>query len=184
MGHEEVTKGGWLAHWVRRATHVLMLFVPWVYYRFSIPENILWLFIAIILLAEIVRLGFGLQVFGQRTHEREGVSSFAWGSISLLIVLLLAPRAYAYPIVAGCALVDPLLGELRGTRLPASIIFCVGFVAATLIWGLAFYYFGIPWWWVCIMPLITIAVEWPNFVWIDDNAMMQLIPLVFVIFLL
>lgn len=179
-GHEATTKGGWLGHWVRRAIHVGMILVPWLYYHFEIPSYVLWILFSIIIFVEIIRLLLGFQFFGQRVHEAKRISSFAWGGLSLCLVLLLVPPQFAYPIVAACAFGDPLIGELRRFRLPSCVVAVVGAVFIAGLWLLAWCWLGTPWWYAVIMWPLTVAAEWPNLAWIDDNAMMQLIPLIVV----
>ncbi|MCB1827000.1 MAG: hypothetical protein KDH94_01150 [Coxiellaceae bacterium] len=177
MGHEAQTKGGWLGHWIRRAIHISMVLVPWIYYHFALPRNLIWILLGLIILLEAVRLAFRFQAFGQRSHEARKISSFAWGGASLFLVLLFAPKMFAYPIIASCAFGDPLLGELRRFNWRPIWVAIVGVIVVMLVWLVAWYWLATPWWWCCIMGPLIVAAEWPNLRWIDDNAMMQLLPL-------
>jgi len=191
-GQEIQIRGGWLGHLLRRLIHISMIFVPYLYYRHGVsvsnffhlsPQDLLWILVALIILLELVRLSLGIQVFGQRKHEAKQISSFAWGSISLLLVLLWAPKALAYPIVVSWALGDPLIGEMRRFHFNVwyAVLIAVLFIAG--IWSLAGYWFATPWWWVVLMAPLTVAAERIRWKWIDDNATMQLIPLFFILFL-
>jgi len=163
-----------------------MVFVPYGYYHhgeaiasffdISLPF-FLWLLFLLILFLEIIRLITKFQIFGQRSYERVRVSAFAWGALSLLLVLIGSPQPYGYPIIAACALGDPLVGELRLRSIRPLYVVAIGFIFILMIWLLAWYYLQTPWWWGLIMAPITVAVEWPQLKWIDDNALMQLVPL-------
>src|SRR5271170_3923561 len=107
------TKGGSTAHWMRRALHLGMILIPWLYYTYHLSPRVLWILLSVVVLLEVIRLTFGIQLFGQRIHEVKRVSSFAWGAVSLFLVLLFTTPQFAYPIIAGCAFGDPLVGELR-----------------------------------------------------------------------
>lgn len=180
-GHESITKGGWIGHYLRRAMHVGMILVPWLYYTYHIPVIVIKILLVFVILVEIVRLKLGLQVFGQRSHEAKRISSFAWGAVSLFLVLLFADRQFAYPIIASCAFGDPLVGELRRFHFPSWLIAMIGILFIAGLWLLASLWLGTAWWWAIIMGPLIIASEWPNLKWIDDNGMMQLVPLIVVI---
>ena len=180
--HEAITRGGWFGHWARRGLHVGMILVPWVYYTYRIPSIVLWLLLFVVVVVEVIRFIWGIQFFGQRAHEVKRISSFAWGAVSLFLVLLLTQPMFAYPIVAACALVDPLLGELRRFSLSSWLIALIGILFIVGLWLLAWQWCGTPWWWSIIMGPLIVAAEWPNIKWIDDNAMMQLAPLIVVLF--
>lgn len=180
-GHEATTKGGWIGHWLRRALHMGMVAVPWLYYTFRIPSFIVWILLALVVLVEIVRLSVGFQAFGQRAHEARRISSFAWGAVSLFLVLLMTTPPFAYPIIATCAFADPLIGELRRFRFSSWFVACVGILLASGLWLLAWWWLGTPWWWAILMGPLTVGAEWPNLKWIDDNAMIQLVPLAIVL---
>jgi len=186
------TKGGAPAYWLRRAIHVSMAIIPLLYYRFggdlaAVFNLVPWqLVLAILLLGiilEVIRLFFHITVFGQRDHEARQPSSFFWGLLSVGLVLILAPPLFAIPIIWSCAFVDPLLGEMRRFAWRKGLVILVGWLALLVIWLFGNAMLGTPWWYILIMPPITLAAEAPNLKWIDDNAMMQLIPLIVVLFI-
>lgn len=187
---EHITKGGYLAHIARRFFHVAMLAVPFFYYYFLThlaPQKILRLmilaFIFFVFLFEKLRIRMRLVLFGQRLHEATHISAFAWTMLSIGIILFFAPVHFAIPIVASCALVDPLLGEMRLHHINKKLIIMVGIFVAMLIWFLCAWIYHFPMWYGIIIAPITVAAEWPVLKWIDDNALMLLVPLV-VVFLL
>lgn len=98
--------------------------------------------------------------------------------------MLLAPgKQYAIPIIWSCAIVDPLLGELRRTQLSRTWIVFIGIVVVMLIWGLASWWFKLDWLLVLLMGPLVVILEWPNFRWLDDNALVQLVPLLVILIL-
>lgn len=174
-------KGGRGAHALRRLVHLGVLIVLWMYYRYLPAPRLIWAILGVIVLLEMLRLWRGWAIIGQRDYERNHISAFTWGSVSLGLVLLFAPgKAFAVPIIAAYAIGDPLLGELRQTALPTGVIIVIGIVAISLIWGLCSVGLGTPLWLALPMGIVTVAAEWPCLKTIDDNALMQLIPLLLV----
>ncbi|PHQ81078.1 MAG: hypothetical protein COB66_03180 [Coxiella sp. (in: Bacteria)] len=181
------TVGGALGHWLRRGIHIAMIFIPVGYYYWGdiiaswfglLPQQFITVLLGLIIIGEMWRLKKGYVIFGQRQHEADHICSFAWGAISMCLVLLLVPQdIYAIPLVGGCALGDPIIGELKRF---------IGWWAAALV---AMIVIGLLWWlclrWMPQLPMwlplliapITVLAEKPNLRWIDDNALMQLIPL-------
>ena len=189
------TLGGYPGHWLRRSIHLSTALIPFVYYFFLqhwlYPYGLLFL-LAMIILFEGLRLYRGWLFLGQRTYETHYISAFAWGIASLLLVLLLAPdERYAFPIILSYALGDPLLGELRrytGTRQRQNIkihfiVACLSASIITAIWLICSLLLATPWWLALLMGPLTVAVEWPSIKWIDDNALMQLVPLTLILVL-
>jgi len=181
-------KGGIIAHIARRLFHIAMVMVPFFYYYFLIhlaPLKIIHLcilgFIFFVFLFEKFRLRTRLILFAQRAHESSQISTFAWTILSLGIVLIFSPSiSFSVPIIATCALVDPLLGEMRLYHTNKKIIIIVGVLVSVAIWFVASKYYGFPLWYGMIIAPISVAVEWPAIKWIDDNALMLLVPLVLV----
>ena len=182
--HRIQTIGGLGGYIFRRSLHVATLFIPLLYFanaktvaQFTglSKENLLLIIIALTTVFEIVRLKMGWILWGQREREIKNISSFAWTVVSLCVVLLLAPgKQYAIPIIISCACVDPFLGELRRTQLNRVLIFFIAMVVVMLIWGVAVWWFEIDWLLILLMGPMIVMLEWPNFRWIDDNALIQL----------
>lgn len=191
--HASNTIGGAGGHWLRRFIHVLMIAIPFVYYTygFAISRSLhmtrpmmVIIILLIICALEFFRVCFHITIFGQRKHEAKHISSFAWGAFALGLVLLFAPGAeYGAPIIASCAIVDPVLGELRRFSVRPLWVALLGLVLIAVIWLLASFYFGTPVWLFVLMAPVTLVAEWPSIRWIDDNALMQLVPLVVVLVL-
>jgi hypothetical protein len=180
------TKGGKLAHIVRRMLHLSMIFIPVVYYFFLIPHfshevlrNSMLVFLCAVLLFEIIRIRLGFVFFAQRLHEATHFSAFGWTMISIAFVLLFSPAMpYTFAIIGSCALADPIVGELRQWRIEKKKIIMVGLLVVLGVWATIAYLCGISYYWGLLMAPITIAAEWPSLEWIDDNALMLLVPLV------
>ncbi len=179
------TVGGAKGYWFRRIFHVGIIAWPLLYFYalphihlpyHTTPHALILAIGALLLLVEVLRLKLGITVVGHREHEKHHPSSFFWGAIAICIVLLTMPLPLALPIIASCALVDPLLGELRRTRLPSPAIFILGVAATFMVWLAAHLGLQTPIQLAYLMPLIVVAAEWPRFKWIDDNALMMLVP--------
>ena len=189
MPYRPVT-GGLIAHIFRRIFHLGNLVALWIYYESGllippayqgIEPQILCGVLLIILILEMLRLCLGWNIYGMRNYEKSGISAFAWGAIGMTAVLLLAPKAYAIPIVCSYAIGDPLLGELRATKLPKPVTALIGVLVICGIWWLAQLNFHTPVWLIFLMGPVTVAAEWPCLTWIDDNALMQLLPLLVIL---
>lgn len=186
-------KGQACGHWVRRLIHMMMAPIIVAYFLwghavagcFGITRSaMITLVVIVICVLEGIRLSRGMVMFGQRDYEKRQVSAFAWGGLSMGLVCLFAPSpATAIPIVFTCALSDPLMGEMRRHGCHALWVAAVGVLSAVVIWSLGVLVLGTAWLWVCVCPLLAIAVEYPRLRWIDDNALMMLVPLLAVSFL-
>lgn len=184
------TKGGYLAHIMRRVFHVSILSIPFGYYFLLVPffphdvlRIAIILFLCAVILFEVIRIRLRLVFFAQRLHEATHFSAFAWTMVSIGFILLFAPSmSYAVAIVGSCALSDPILGELRKRQIEKKKIIVTGWLVVLLVWTITAYFFHLSYLWGFLMAPITIAVEWPSFKWIDDNALMLLVPLVLIIF--
>lgn len=182
------TKGGDVAHWIRRLIHISIAVIPFVYYDWislsfsqAIARDIVIVAIGVIVILEWIRLHFRFIAFAQREHEATYISSFAWTGLSLSLVLLLSPSvSFAIPIILSCALVDPVLGELRAKIHHPFLLFFIATVMVSAIWLVCAEYYSTPLWLAFLMGPVTVAAEWPVLKWIDDNALMMLVPLMIV----
>lgn len=188
---EQHTVGGGLGHWLRRTIHVAMILAPVLYYHwgaaigafFHAPIQIVMLgLVGLIAIVDIVRIAFGAVFFAQRDHEAHQIASLTWGAIAVAVVLLFAPgRATGIPIIVSCALADPALGELRRRVSHAWVSVVVGVLLVASIWWVCALWWPTPWWYPMLLAPVTILGEWPCFHWIDDNALMQFLPLLLVL---
>tara|TARA_Y100001980_G_C14556724_1_gene349677 strand:+ start:19270 stop:19905 length:636 start_codon:yes stop_codon:yes gene_type:complete len=196
----ENTLGGKNGHIFRRLFHISMVFIPFLYYWYGniIAENFSNLFglvnsrndliifiLLIIIFLESLRLAFGIVIFGQREYEKKQISALAWGGLSLCICLLFAPLGgykdsyIGMPIILTLSIVDPILGETRKHLTSNSSVISIALIVSVIIWLSCSFMLGTPYYFSLIMPPLSIAAEWPSMKYVDDNATMILIPLVF-----
>lgn len=196
MGNQTV--GGIFGYWLRRAIHLSMILFPFAYYGFGenlpniLPINREQLVSFIVLLTvglELVRLKFGLVLIGQRDYEKKQISAAAWGMIGCGLVLLIAPHVGLYgaalgtPLILSLSIADPIIGECRKHHVDAHKIFWIALLLILIIWSVCAICLKTPWWLIPFVAPVTVLSEKPNFDWIDDNALMLLIPLALVVLL-
>lgn len=184
------TVGGALGAALRRLIHVGMIAYPVIYLLYVEPisaffhlniTQFMWCLFATVLFIELCRLRFGVLLFAQRRHERKHMSSFAWGALAMCIVLITLPDPrYALPIVLTCAIGDPLLSLLR-SRLALFYAMLVAMIVLAIMWWIARIWLPMPIWLPLLISPLTVWSEQPNLPWVDDNALMQLVPLIFVL---
>ena len=203
--HVENTIGGTRGHVLRRITHLSMIILPFIYYWHgnqiaelvteiieieTSREGVVLIALSLLVIIEVIRLFFGIAILGQRTYEKRQISALAWGGISVCICFLFAPlggykEAYiGLPIIFTISIVDPLLGETRRIFESDKLVILIAFIVGFLIWILSSFFLQTPIWLSLIMPPLAIASEWPSLKYIDDNATMILIPLIFSLLLI
>ncbi len=196
--HVKHSVGGFGGHIFRRAIHLSMAIIPWLYYWHgefiagifginAIDFVILVLFAIIIF--ELIRLKIGFTIVGQREYEAHQLSALFWGVISVGVALILSPlvgvkgAALGYPLILGLAIGDPVMGEARRADKDSKIVFISGLIVVYLAWLFSWNIIGTPLLFALIIPPIQVASEWPRLRWIDDNGTMVLFPLLVVILL-
>ena len=203
--HVENTIGGRRGHVLRRITHLSMMILPFIYYWYgnqiaeqvtkiieieTSREGVVLIALSLLVIIEVIRLFFGIAILGQRTYEKRQISALAWGGISVCLCFLFAPlggykEAYiGLPIIFTISIVDPLLGEARRIFESDKLVILLAFIVGFLIWILSSLLLQTPMWLSLIMPPLAIASEWPSLKYIDDNATMILIPLIFSLLLI
>lgn len=89
------------------------------------------------------------------------------------------------PIVLTVGLIDPLLGEMKNFKVRGSIRFLVGFAATFVLWASCVYVgandSSFAWTMVPIMTFTCVLVEYPDIPSVDDNLLLQLVPLAIVL---
>lgn len=184
-------KGGFGGHLLRRLTHIASILIPLFYYYYEqlltplsqiLDVNQLILIILIvIMILESLRLHNGWTLIGQRAYENHHISGFAWSlCTSFLVVLTAGSLPLGFAIIVAYAIGDPLIGELRQRQISTFKVVFISLTAIAIVWLSFVYSFHLSWWLVLIIPPITVAAEWPQLRWIDDNALMQLVPLLVV----
>lgn len=179
------------SHYARRIIHLSILIIPFAYYYFLTPlfsERILhaalFIFIFFVFLLEKLRLRMKLVLFAQRQYEATHISAFAWTMLAIGLVLIFSPAvSFSIAIIATCALVDPLVGEMRLHHFNKIAIFISGFILALLVWITCALYYHFSLYFAFILAPISVVVEWPQMRWVDDNALMLLVPLTIILLL-
>lgn len=181
------THGKLSGHLFRRCFHLSTVALPFLYAAYAqhvadflnagLPVVLSFCLLAIVLL-ESLRLTFQLVIFGQRDYERKKISSFAWGAFSLVLVLWLSPaNAYYTAIIVSYALGDPLLGELRAALKSQWLAELLGLMVVLAVWVFCALWFDFALWFAFLVAFLTVVAEWAKLKWIDDNALMLLVPL-------
>jgi len=187
--------GGFGGHALRRAIHVSMAAIPYLFYNngeeissiFSLNPN---QFVSVVcfslIILEILRLRLGIVILGQRAYESEQISALAWGALAVSLALLIAPNpgeegiragAYGIPIIFGLTFVDPIMGEVKRKKQNLKMAIIVGLFASYLIWVGCHLWIGTNLLAAILLAPLTVAGELPKTKSIDDNATMILFPL-------
>ncbi len=200
----DLSIGGLKGHLFRRFIHLAMVVLPLGYYVYGdeitdslseflsmkiTREQVVSVVILIVLIAEALRLKFGITIFGQREYEASQVSALAWGAIGISMCFLIAPEvgkfgaAYGMPLICCLVLGDPAIGEARRIGGSAKTAFIVGAGVCFAVWLSSWYLLATPLWLAPLMAPLCTAAEWPRLRYIDDNATMLLIPLAAILIL-
>jgi hypothetical protein len=190
--------GGFSGHILRRIIHVSLAIIPWVYYWHGeaiagkvgyTPQNVAFIVLGIIIVAELVRLKIGFTIFGQRAYEANQLSALFWGAVSVVIALAFSPlvgvmgAALGTPLVLGLAFGDPVMGEVRRAGKEPKFVAIGGLITVYVVWLLSWYCLNTPLLFALLIPPIQVASEWPRLRWIDDNGTMVLIPFLVILLL-
>jgi len=188
--------GGFGGHAFRRATHVSMGAIPYLFYNngdeissvFSLNPNQFVSAVCIsLMLLEGIRLRSGIVIVGQREYESEQISALAWGALAVSIALLISPNpgeeglragAFGIPIILGLTFVDPIMGEVKRKKQDLRMAIIVGMLASYSIWIGCHFWIGTNLVAAALLAPLTVAGELPRTKLIDDNATMVLFPLV------
>ncbi len=139
----------------------------------------LFLFLALILVIEALRLYFSPNIIGMRDYENHRISAAAWTALALTFALAFFPIEIALPVVLGMGWIDPLMGIMRARKskyyplVPVVLYFTLMIVPLT-------YFFGLT-------PVVMIASIVATFLgieselkknwYIDDDFLMIVVPL-------
>ena len=210
VDHVEHSVGGFGGHAFRRATHVSMAAVPYLYYvhgediaslltfDYLEPWEFVSAFCLLILAIEALRLRTGIVIVGQREYESDQISALAWGSVAVSLALLIAPTEgkdglalegieaglYGAPLVIAMTLVDPLMGEVKRIKKDLKMAIIAGMVMSYTVWIGCHFWLGTDIIAAILLAPLTVAGEVPSNNLIDDNATMVLFPLCGLVLLL
>ncbi|MDP6985761.1 MAG: hypothetical protein QGH38_00905 [Candidatus Thalassarchaeaceae archaeon] len=194
VDHVEHSIGGFGGHAFRRATHVTMAIIPYLYYvhgndissTFQLaPDQFVTLVCISILIIEALRIRFGIVIVGQREYESDQISALAWGALAVSLALLIAPQKgelmeaglYGAPIILGMTIVDPVMGEIKRIKKDLRLAIGFGLLVSYGVWLTCYYWLGTDLILVALLAPLTVAGELPKTNVIDDNATMVLFPL-------
>lgn len=173
----------------RRILHGLGAFVL-VYYllpdRFfgvAPKEEVLLAALAAVVLLEVARLAFRLELPTIRGYETRRPASYLFYAVALVVAVLVFPEPIAAAAVLGTAFVDPLAGELR--QVPGASRYALAVplgvyavLAATALgtvgrWpGPAAVALGV------VAAVVGVGAERLRYRWLDDDLTMTLAPAV------
>jgi|TARA_B000000475_G_C15961759_1_gene433256 hypothetical protein len=196
IDHAKHSVGGLGGHFFRRFTHVIMAVIPIIYFTrgeqisdfvsLSPSELVTYACFTLIIL-EVLRLYFGIIIVGQREYEAKQISALAWGAFAVCLALLISPESnnsdgmksglYAAPLIWGLTFVDPIMGEIKRSKLGIKAAIIGGLIASYIIWLSSSFFLGTPIIASIILAPLTVLGELPSVKWIDDNATMVLLPL-------
>ncbi|MCI4354649.1 MAG: hypothetical protein L3K06_04720 [Thermoplasmata archaeon] len=145
-------------------------------------EEALLLALAAVLGMEALRLRAGLELPTIRPWERHRVASYAYYAVALVVAVLAFPKAVAFAVVIGTALIDPLIGELRlrprigrrwlwGLPLASYVVIALACFRGVGDWSVAPALLA-----SVLAGGIAIAVERPKLPYYDDDMAMTLVP--------
>ena len=185
-----VRLGGDAAHgdrvW-RRILHASGAFVL-IYYPFPSPFlgfvpklGILLAALATLFVLEFLRHAAALEIPALREYERGRPASFVFYGIALVVAVVFLPVPIGAACVLGTSLVDPLIGELRGSPRWARAYPLGAYAAWVGLGVLGMAGFGR---WPLLASLglaavggaAAIAVERPKLAWMDDDLAMTFVP--------
>jgi len=176
------------AELVRRFTHTLVALAP-IYYLLPVDLPyiglrrwvLLIIFITAMFVFETIRIWKKWTFLGLRPHEKGRLASHAWAAAGLVIVLWLFPHDIASAAIVGWALVDPLMGVLRGGKTDSRLVVAL---SAAAYFALALFMLVLwnerPLFEIAVLSLVGMAVaipaEWVKVRYVDDDFMMSLLP--------
>jgi hypothetical protein len=134
--------------------------------------------LTVIAVFETYRVHRGWLFLGLREYERKWVAGYFWGAAGYVLALLFFPQRFAMLAILGTTLVDPVLGEFRESsfkRWGPAVGFAVWCLIAALL--ILLVPLSTPWPFVPLGAALAVAAEANKIRWVDDNVMMNLVPL-------
>jgi hypothetical protein len=146
------------------------------------PPRVLGLlmFLAIVLVAEALRLLYWPNLIGMREYEKTQMSAGAWAALGMTFAFLFFPFGYSAPALMGMGWVDPVIGDLRRKRspqypsVPILLYFLIALVSMAVIIG------------PTVKVVAASLVAAPLAIWaerlkssyVDDDFLMIVVPLI------
>lgn len=173
---------------VRRCMHALIALTP---LYFSLPVELpieplrRWMllmgFFVVVSAFEIIRLWKGITFFGLRPHETNQIASFAWAAAGVTLLLWLFPQDIASAALVAMALVDPLAGELRASKIRDKVTITTSIAAYFILFFVVCALAGDRGAAAClflaiIASVVAIPSEWFDLKYVDDDFLMLVLP--------
>jgi hypothetical protein len=165
------------------AAVLVYYYLPTDFFVIAPKEYILLAALAAVLVLEGLRHMAGLELPTIRPYEKDRIGSFAVFGTAIVLAILIFPFPIACAVILGCALVDPLAGELRRDPKYRRVDLAVPFVAYVVLAYVGLATLGR---WpaepslalAAVAGAIAVAVERPKVWWYDDDFAMTLVPAV------
>ncbi|HAG61338.1 MAG TPA: hypothetical protein DCL40_00365 [Coxiellaceae bacterium] len=183
LGRLADTRGEYL----RRFCHIACSCIPVFYFLILSPQlnhseavlhQLLLSALAVILMLDGARVAFGVTVIGQRDYEQYRYASLTGLLVGMILVLWWAPyHQLAIAIILTATLVDPVMGIMR--RCDCSVVtrFVVGVGLVILLWVGVGVLEVISMTYIFMLAVLAVFIENYQLTWLDDNLLVQVIPL-------
>ncbi|MBI5000931.1 MAG: hypothetical protein HZB92_05320 [Euryarchaeota archaeon] len=143
-------------------------------------EIVLLVILLMVLTFDLTRYGMGVTLPFLRGYEARRISAYSWAAIGFTIAVTIFPMHLVVPVIFGLGWTDPLIGVLRRRKsklypaLPVVVYFIICAMAFALMGAMGVLY-------LLLMPAIgaltAVAAESPRFGYVDDDFLMQIVPL-------
>lgn len=169
----------------RRAFHIVSpVFLSYYLIPETVTHNITRLSLAVLFIGtasciEIARIALGIKLFGMRPYEGQRVSAYAQGLLGLAFGLLVIRDLHiVVPVFLGMAWIDPLAAYCRkherSRLIPAAAYFATFFGASAVLHSFSGTYTVL---YGALATVLAIAVEGPRIPQVDDDLLMQVVPM-------
>jgi dolichol kinase len=171
----------------RRVIHLaglvalLYYLLPTGFFVLISTRDVVYLLVLFVVAIEVGRHLLGIELPTIRELERKRVASYVYYALALAAALLLFPPAIGAVAIAGTALVDPLIGELRVSPrlralypgLPLVVYAAIALVGFAVLsgWPLVEVFLL-----AAVAAVVAVAAERPKWSWMDDDFAMTLAP--------
>ncbi len=138
------------------------------------------LFVGTAACVEIARIALGIQLFGMRPYEGQRVSAYAQGLLGLVLgIFVVQNPLIVVPVFMGMAWIDPLRSLCRKRHwtvaLPVAAYAALFVTMQTVIPGIPSVTARVLY--AAVATVVAMAVEGPRIPQVDDDLMMQILPM-------
>lgn len=173
--------------YLRRFCHIACSCIPFFYFLVLSPQlnhsetvlhQLLLSVLAMILMLDGARVAFGVTVIGQRDYEHHRYASLTGLLVGIVLVLWWAPyHQLAIAIILTATLVDPVMGIMRRCDCSLLIRCVVGVSLVILLWVGVGVLEVMSMTYIFMLAMLTVFIENYQLTWLDDNLLVQVIPL-------